>query len=473
MIIMNKKSQFLKNLFTAFLAQGLSLLLSAFMSFVIPKFLGVKEYSYWQLFIFYSGYVGFFHFGFNDGVYLRLGGKKYEELDFKGLGTQVKIISVVEVLISLLIIVLTNFLVLNPERRIIWITTGIYLFLSNMTSCLGYIFQAVNLTKTFSVSVILDRISVLAFILLLLLRKQDSFEPFIITYAMSKAVALAYCIWKAKKIVFSKLANIHNTLADMWISFSVGIKLTIANIMSMLILGIGRWVIDNVWGIESFGKISLSLSLTNFFLVFIQQISMVLFPALRRVGDDKQKKIYNMVRIYLGLFLPIVFVSYFPLKFIVGWWLPQYSESLKYLGLLLPLCTFDGKMQMLCNTYLKVLRQEKRLLQINVCAFFISLCLCVFCGYGLNNINCVVASMVFSIAFRSIIAERFLAKEMGINIFRFMVQEIILVIIFVLNAWFVDELIAFGFTIIIYGIYLYINRKSIDLKQLMSIVKLK
>ena len=163
----------------------------------------------------------------------------------------------------------------------------------------------------------------------------------------------------ARKIVFARLVHIHTALTEMWLNVSVGINLTIANIMSMLILGIGRGIVDDIWGIESFGKISFSLSLTNFFLLFIQQVSMVLFPALRRTGEAQQKKIYNKLRVYLGLFLPAVFITYFPLKLFVGWWLPQYSESLKYLALLLPLCTFDGKMQMLCNTYLKVLRQEK------------------------------------------------------------------------------------------------------------------
>ena len=37
-------------------------------------------------------------------------------------------------------------------------------------------------------------------------------------------------------------------------SVRVGIKLMLANLSSMLILGIARVVIDSVWGIETFGQ---------------------------------------------------------------------------------------------------------------------------------------------------------------------------------------------------------------------------
>lgn len=84
---MNKGTKiFINNLIYAFVAQGLSFFLSALMSIIVPKVLSVNEFGYWQLFIFYTSYVGFFHFGFNDGLYLLNGGKKYEELNYEEIG---------------------------------------------------------------------------------------------------------------------------------------------------------------------------------------------------------------------------------------------------------------------------------------------------------------------------------------------------------------------------------------------------
>lgn len=85
---------------------------------------------------------------------------------------------------------------------------------------------------------------------------------------------------------------------------------------------------------------------------------MVLFPALRQTDKSKRNEIYSSLRDALGILLPIVFVAYYPMQLIFGIWLPDYKESLSYIAVLLPLCTYDGKMQMLCNTYFKVLRKE-------------------------------------------------------------------------------------------------------------------
>ncbi|MCI9098503.1 MAG: hypothetical protein HFH58_01260 [Lachnospiraceae bacterium] len=464
-------TSFFGNLMMAFLAQGISLLMSVFMSFVVPKFLGVIEYSYWQLFIFYVGYVGFFHFGYNDGIYLRLGGKHYEKLDYKQLGTQFRILAVMQIVVALLIALAANFMVSEQKRVYVWVCAAIYLIFNNLHLFYGYVFQAVNETKIFSKATILDRVCVLGFMTILLVKRETSFFPFILTYTISKSFAFIYVCYCGKEILLSKPIQIKIALKDMWISFSCGIKLVIANLMSMLVLGIGRIVIDNAWGIEEFGKISLALSLTNFFLVFIQQVSMVLFPALRRTSEGKLRSIYNHIRIALGLLLPFVFICYFPIKGLVSLWLPRYVDSIKYLSLLLPLCTFDGKMQMLCNTYLKVLRQEKRLLQVNIISFLVSFILSFVSAYIFCNMTMVIVSMVFTIAFRSILAELYLSKLMGVKIIKMLIQEIAAAGIFMAATWFLDARIAFLIIICTYILFITINKKFINPQYFLEMIK--
>ena len=116
---------------------------------------------------------------------------------------------------------------------------------------------------------------------------------------------------------------------------------------------------------------------------------------------------------------------------------------------------------MLCNTYLKVLRQEKKLLQFNTYAFVISLGLCAFSGYMLHNLTAIVISMVLAIMSRSIVSELFLAREMGIKVLRLMAQEVFMVLAFLGSIWFCNEIIAFIITILMYTIYLFLNRKNI------------
>ena len=59
------------------------LAVSSLIVLIIPKYIGIIEYGYWQIYVFYSSYVGFLHFGWSDGIYLRYGGAKYSELNKK------------------------------------------------------------------------------------------------------------------------------------------------------------------------------------------------------------------------------------------------------------------------------------------------------------------------------------------------------------------------------------------------------
>ncbi|MBQ7920024.1 MAG: hypothetical protein IJ324_08815 [Lachnospiraceae bacterium] len=85
------EDRFIKNMIYAMGAQGVSILLSIFLALVFPKLLGVHQYSYWRLFSLYIAYASVAHLGLNDGVYLRNGGKDYEELDFPVLKSNLKL----------------------------------------------------------------------------------------------------------------------------------------------------------------------------------------------------------------------------------------------------------------------------------------------------------------------------------------------------------------------------------------------
>ena len=69
------------DLLTAFGAQGISFLSSCITALLVPKLLGIEEFGYWQLFVFYASYVSFFQLGLNDGVYLQHGGEDRGRID--------------------------------------------------------------------------------------------------------------------------------------------------------------------------------------------------------------------------------------------------------------------------------------------------------------------------------------------------------------------------------------------------------
>ena len=120
---MNVKS-LVKNAAIAFLAQGITLLISCITSLLVPKLLGVEEYGYWQLFVFYAGYVGFFHFGLNDGVYLLHGGESRDQIDKRSINSQFLVGSIFQLILCVATIVAVVRADFGPQRGFILICTS-------------------------------------------------------------------------------------------------------------------------------------------------------------------------------------------------------------------------------------------------------------------------------------------------------------------------------------------------------------
>jgi len=455
------KNNFLHNLKLALTAQGISLLFSILMSLIVPKMLGVEQFSYWQLFIFYSNYVGFFHFGLSDGIYLRYGGTDIEDFSKPHIISQFRLMIVWQLLICLIMIPVLMCTVPNWERGFIWLINGIYLVVANATWYWGYVFQAANKTSVYSTSVILSKAIFIIFVLIMLLIKPNTFIPFILFYVFAQAIALVSVLIKAKDFLFVKQLSLTKTISEAIQNIRIGINLTISNVASNLILGVGRKMVDASAGINSFGMLSLSVSLTSFFLQFISQVSMVMFPALRQINEEKMRHLFLTLRKSVNYLMYLILLGYVPLKAILTLWLPQYKESLYYLMFLLPICVFDGKMQLIFNTYMKVLRKEKSLLLINLCSLILSLILCYIAAFKIKNIVAVAIAMTIAIFIRSWIANIYLSFILKLPYQFTMFSEIGVIILFWIVNIYLKPIVAFGVLFITYSFYIGINYKEI------------
>lgn len=433
-----------KNLFYAFGAQGLQLIQSILWSLLVPKFLGIEEFGYWQLFIFYIQYGGFLSFGLIDGIYLQEGGKEYSQLNFSLLGYQLRLFC----LWQLIILIPFAYLCMAesvPARTFTIITSCIFIFLSNIMVFLMYILQATNNIKTVSYGRVLMTICFIISIILLLIYQIKHFEFFVICYILSSLACEVYYIIKTKEIIGSIFAAgskyYHSQLFK---NIKMGAALLLSNICGMLILGYGRFLVDHTWGIKAFAVISFAFIFINFFMTFVMQASLVLFPELKRWEKSKIHSFYMKKRDFMSLFFPMSLLLYMPIFFFVKFWLPQYLESMKYLLFLMPLVIFDTKMNLLCNTLFKVFKQVKKLLLCNLCALICSIIGISISIYYLQSLTAVVVSMLIAIALRSIVAEILLSKIIGTfpNI-KSIITEISLVCAFILTNIYLDILTSF------------------------------
>ena len=77
-----------KNMSLSVLVQAVSTMAGIVINLVVPKFIDTYQYAYWQTFLLYMQYVGFFHFGLIDGLVLRYSQFDYEELDKDSVRSQ-------------------------------------------------------------------------------------------------------------------------------------------------------------------------------------------------------------------------------------------------------------------------------------------------------------------------------------------------------------------------------------------------
>lgn len=457
----------LRNVFSslkvAFLSQSIALFTSATMSFLVPKLLGIEEFGYWQLFLFYSSYSGFFLFGLNDGVYLLKGGQTRKEIDKPSVKTQVVIGFVGEIAISacfLVSVLLSGFF---GERSFVIISVAIYLVIYNMAGFFGSIYQAINEPKIYSKSVIIAKGPYLVCLAALLMLRIDVFEPYVVAYIACQTISLVYCWINFSDFRKTKMLPLHQGLSEGFRSVKVGIKLLIANLASMLVIGIARLLVDTSWGIEDFAVFSFALSLSTFFLTFIQQVSMVLFPALRQTEEDFRRKFYIQGRQLYRLVSPIVFVLYFPISIFISFWLPDYAAALGLFFALLPLCLFDGRMQMLNATYLKINRDERYLMVLNLSTVFLGFVLTEISIMWLHSLEAVAAFISLAIFIRCMIAEKRLARTMHFRLIdKMALEELILLAIFAILMYCgLNAFSNFILASLVYLLFLYINRNAV------------
>lgn len=465
----NKAKMFIENVQSMLIANGISFLISSIITFIIPKFLDVENYAYVQLYIFYTSYISYLHYGWVDGIRLRYGGIYYDDIDKPLFKSQILMYSLLQVFVSFIVMLF----ILNGNffgnRYITFLGVAFCMLIRLPRLMPQYILEMSNRIKECANITMLERITYLILTLVVILIGKISVPLLLLCDLIGQVVSSLYSFWCCRDIFKSKVAPIKIALEEAKNNITSGIQLTIANISSLLIIGIVRQFIENQWNVEMFGKISLTISISNLLMVFIRAVAMVMFPALRRIDKEKLSTLYSQLRI--GIMVPLLglLISFYPLKVIISNWLPQYSDSLIYMSLLFPMCIFESKMSMLIETYLKTLRYEGILLKINILTVGLSFFISLVTTYVLHNLTLSVLSIVMLLAFRCILSEKILANRININVDLNIFMEIVLVLVFISSNWFIGGIYSLIIYAIFYFIYLLIIKK--DLKKIILILK--
>lgn len=416
-------------------ANVLNTLISLILVFIVPKALGVREYAYWQLYTFYTSYIGFFHLGWLDGIYLRFGGKDYRDLDKKYFNTQFWLLVGMELIFTIAIGAISLAFVGDGNKQFVICMTGMCCILQIPRTFLQYLLQITNRVSDYAKNFMLEKVIYAILVLAMLLMGVTDFRVLLIADLIARSSTLILLCRQCKDIVFARGGAVWNGLKEAVLNIRIGIKLLSANIAAMLLTGIVRFAIEDAWSIEVFGKVSLSLTVCNMLMILINAVSVVIYPMLKNTDEEKLKDVYRIIRILLMLPVLGMLIAYYPARVVLSSWLPQYAESLRYMALIFPICIYESKFSLLVCTYLKALRKERDIMWINVAAVVLTGVATVITVYISRDLLATILLLPILMGIRSIVSELLVARYLKISIKKELIWEILLSVVFIVVSW--------------------------------------
>ena len=455
------KKLFILNLSYAFIANIIVLVSSTIITLLLPKFMGIENYAYWQLYVLYTTYTAFFHLGWNDGIYLEYGGVDYSGLNKNKLFSQFVLLIFLNIILVLVvnIVCLFNFNI-NEEKLLILRLMTFSTLITVPRGFLMSVLQATNRIKDNSFITILEKIVFITLVFIIIIFKINNFYVLVFSDIVSKLFSYIWIVYICRDIVIRKLSYFSFQLSEIIHTIFSGMKISIAYIASTLIVNTIRLFIEKSWSVVIFGQISLILSLSNLVTVFVNSIGLVIFPIIRKKNNSELIYLYQSFR---NIFTEVSLLGlsiYFPLKWAMEIWLPNYSEGLKYLLILFPICIFDGKMAMIFTIFFKSLRKENTLLMINLVTLIFSVILSFIFTILLKDLLLSVMLILIVLAFRSVISEIYLSKYLNIKYLKNIVTELLIVFWFLIICLNLDLLKGYFIYISSIFMYLFVIRNS-------------
>ncbi len=416
------KQRLTKNLLISVFVQCISLAVSLLLNFAVPKFISEVDYAHWQSYVLYVSYVGVLHFGLLDGLVLRYAQYDYNVIDKRRVRSTFLVLTLFTSLMTAVATV-TALLAFQAELRIIIILVAVGVVSKNLVTYTLYTFQITNRISRYAILVALQKVIYGIGVVILIACGVQDFVWYCVADLAGDVLGVLIMSLFNRGMYFGRVLAPREMVDEIKENISAGIFLMLATWSSMLLLSGAKLVAQWHWEELVFGKIAYAFSGMNLFFIFVTAISVVLFPALKRIDKDTLPTLYGQIRSAVTLVLVFAMLFYFPACYILELWLPAYAISLKYLGILLPVVIFSSKVSLLTNNYMKVYRKERQMLLLNAISVLLGLVAFLVSAFIFDNVYALLVSMVIVIMFNSILSEVVVMRHIGVRLYKDFILE--------------------------------------------------
>lgn len=457
-----KAKQFMKHVIGAVGANVVRLMISVVLTLLLPKLMGQEQYSYWQLYLFYAQYLAYSSLGWCEGFTLKYGGAHYDELNKPLVIGQIWMLFGYELLFFGGLWLVVSVAPIEQTKSMLLLLAGASAVFDIVRYMVQSVLHTVNRIQEYVRVVLLERLLFAAFAGAALLLGFDSALAFILSEIAGRFLSMLFAFGKIRDMVCMHPAPVKKLADEAKSEISIGCKLLWALLASQLVIGVIRFAIEQKWGVLQFGQISLTISLSNMVVTCVSAIGVVIFPMIKRMQKERMERMYTPVRMLMSVAIWGVLLLFAPCKWILTCWLPQYTEALRYLALLLPLCLYESRTAMLTTTYLKAYREESSILKANVAAVVLSAAAAGLTVFIAENLTLAVLAITLLCMLKAYVTEYYVCRHLAFPLRRELLLESGMTAVFMLSGWYGNYLMAFCFYALGYALYLLLERRFVQ-----------
>lgn len=355
-------------------------------TFLIPSILSVENYGQYKLYLFYIAYIGASHLGFCDGIYLKYGGMKKEDIDSKSISVEHTTILVFEMFISLLIFLLA--VIKKDFCLVILALTNVPLILVGFYN---FIFQAIGDFQKYTRNQLIATIINLVFSLVLICFRVDDYKIYVLCHCIIQYISciIVFVYFKQDKWLTKSKASFRVLCSNI----QIGFLLLIGNFVYNLFVGLDKWFIKFSLDITDFSMYSFASQLLSVINMFVTPIGLTLYSNISRRKDVTFEKKVEKLLIVLLMLCPL---SVYIMDIIIQMFLTKYTVAMGAIAILFVSHIFMSINSIFFVNVYKAYKMQKQ--------YFLRMCLALMFTFLMNVFVLAVAPTIEHFALATLLS---------------------------------------------------------------------
>lgn len=357
------------NIINVFVANSITLCVNLLTNFLLPRETSVNTYVAIKTFQLYMTYVGVFHFGYIDGMYLEYGGKSYNALSTDSFQSSIFTFRIFQATIALLAIIISFF-----SKDMVLLAFAVAIFPVNIIGLYRMVFQAVgDFVRYKRITNSITLLTCFSNVVLCLIVRTDNYIFFLSSYILIYCVTCALIELSQNK-KFSRIRR-KNCFSLQIVGENIknGFSLMCGNLASFILTGMDRWFVKFTMDAFAFAQYSFAVSLENMINIATTSIVIPLYHYLCKYNDKEHVGfIQKSIMIFSVLVLCFTFIAEIAIKLLV----PMYEDGLEVVVVLFLAQAIQFVIKAVFVNIYKVRMNQKR--------YFTNLVVVLIIGFVLN-----------------------------------------------------------------------------------------